>query len=618
MKRIIWDAETNGLLQELERFHCLVLRDLDSDAVISCADQPNYPSIREGLEVLANAELIVGHNIINYDLPAIKYIYPEWKHSGEVLDTLVMARYLWAHIEETDFSRVRKGTLSSTMIGRHSLAAWGQRLGVRKGSFAGTTDWVQWSPEMQKYCEQDTFVTKELYRIIMKQDPAKLPMEIEHELAAYLSQQVRNGIPFDYGKAIALYAKLSARREDLAQELRDEFGSWYARDKEFTPKRDNKKQHYTAGCKMTKIKLVEFNPASRDHIAYQLQKYGWEPTEFTPTGKPKIDETTLRGMEFPAAAKLREFLMLEKRVGQIMEGKQGWIGCAINDGKEGGLITGLHHIHAGINANGAVTHRATHSNPNLAQTPSLGAEYGEECRKLFYVPEGWKMLGADASGLELRCLAHYMAKFDDGAYGQIILNEDVHSANRDAIGLAGTEGRGIAKTFIYAFLYGAGLVKIGSILHPVASEAKQRRVGGMLKKKFLKSFPALGELLKSVTFAVKRSGTLRMPDGRLAHVRHQHAALNTLLQGSGSIICKMWIVNFNRAMTARFGPQGWDGKWAALLWVHDEIQIAVRDEIADLAAEIAVACIRDVTSQFNWRLPLDGESTLGANWAETH
>jgi DNA polymerase I len=642
LRRVVFDLETDGLLDALTRIHSLSIRDLDSDTHLSCADQPGYTHIAEGLRVLREADLVVAHNGIKFDLPAIRILHPDYQLRGTLHDTMILTRFLWAHIKESDAGRIKRGKLPGGMMGNHSLEAWGYRLGEMKGEYTdwcaknGIEDpWAQWSKEMQDYCGQDTLVTKALYLRCEAEVEARgnqQAADMEHELAHYLAAQERNGIPFDMQGAVLLQGKLAQVRESMAVALTEEFGTWYAANGQTIPKRGMRREGcvYTEGCAYTKLKLVAFNPGSRQHIARCLKdRYGWTPTEFTPSGEPKVDETTLGGLDYPPVKLLVRYLLVSKRLGQIAEGKQAWIGAASDVGAEGGAVTSRFHIHGSVTQNGAVTHRATHAWPNLAQVPAAASKdgvllygedngWGSECRELFTVPEGWVMLGADASGLELRCLAHYMAKYDGGAYGKIILEGDIHSANRDALGLEGKEGRDLAKRFIYAFLYGAGDVLLGALLEPFATEVRQRELGVELRKRFLKNLPALRLLIQSVQGKAKAQGYVLMPDGRRSYIRHQHAALNTLLQGSGAIICKQWIIEANRRAVKAFGPQGWRGQWAALLWVHDEIEWALRPAIAEEAKTLAVESIRHVTDVFNWRIPLDGDARLGRTWADVH
>jgi DNA polymerase I-like protein with 3'-5' exonuclease and polymerase domains len=410
----------------------------------------------------------------------------------------------------------------------------------------------------------------------------------------------------------------------------------------------------TEGAPYQKIKAVEFNPGSRQHIARCLiLQYGWQPTEFTPSGQPELNEKTLKGLEAPIAPALMEFLLVEKRLGQLFSGKEAWLKHMTADRALGGRITGMIHVHHEVKQCGAVTHRASHIKPNLAQVPKVGNPYGEECRELYTVPPGWVQVGVDASGLELRCLAHYMAKWDDMAYGRVILegkNEDgtdIHSVNRDALGLVGKPGRDRAKTFIYAFLYGSGDLNLGWLIgysdedmaryrkkkaawQRAGAQLQRRKIaatahniaslmkGAELRKNFLKNLPALKSLVDNVAGKVTKPGYLKMPDGRRTYIRHAHAALNSLLQAAGAIICKLWIARYADKLTARFGPQGWNGQWAALGWIHDEVQIACRPEIAEELGQILVETIREVGIELGWRCPLDGEAKVGGNWKETH
>jgi hypothetical protein len=263
-----------------------------------------------------------------------------------------------------------------------------------------------------------------------------MAIKLEHEIQWLMAKQVRNGFPFNEGKAAVLYSTLSQRRADLERELKDFFGSWEVKLTDFIPKRDNKARGYKAGVPVPRSKIVEFNPSSRDHIADRLQNlYGWKPEKFTDGGKPMVDEVVLSGLAYPPCKLLTEYLLVAKRIAQLAEGAQAWLKLV----KKG-------RIHGSINPNGAVTGRATHAYPNIAQVPSSSSPYGHECRELFEIPEGWSALvGADASGLELRCLAHFMAKWDGGAYGDVLLNGDIHTENQKAAGLP---TRNNAKTFI--------------------------------------------------------------------------------------------------------------------------------------------------------------------------
>lgn len=638
-KRVVFDVETDGLLDALTRVHSLVIQCVDTGEVLSCADQPGYWRIENGLKVLRDAEKVYGHNIITFDIPAIHKVYPHFRLSGQAMDTFVVCSYRWAHQKDLDFDLYRQGKLPPKLIGRHTLEAWGHRLGEHKGEYTawcaenGIEDpWSQWRPEMQAYCEQDVKVNTKLVAYIRGAGGlGHEAIHTEHALAFYLAQQERNGIPFDMDKAVALQATLVERREFLRAQLVAKFGViTRTKSRTFTPKVNNKTRGYVKGVPVTteKVETTEFNPGSTAHIAWALQTfYDWQPKVFTDTGIASVTDETLAGLKhIPECAMIREYLLTQKRLGMLAEGKQAWIKHARLNPR-----TGMYHIHHRCKQNDTITHRAAHASPNLAQVPSVevnkagevlwGYEggYGAESRQLFTVPEGWVMVGADASGLELRCLAHYMAAWDGGAYGDVVLNGDIHTTNQQAAGLA---TRAEAKTFIYAFLYGEGdLARGAKFLPPNATDQQKIQKGRQISQRFMKGLPALGSLVTACKKKVRKNGGpgyLVMPDGRRTYIRHEHAALNSLLQSSGAIICKRWIVEFSRRLTQRFGPQGWDGQWAALAWVHDEVQLACHPEIEAEVRSILVESIVFMTEHYGWKVALSGEAKTGRNWKETH
>jgi DNA polymerase-1 len=532
---LVYDLECNGLLEEATQIHCLVLRDLETDSVLACANQPGYAPIEDGLILLHKAEKVYGHNSVAFDLPVIQKLRPCFKLKGKHYDTFLTASMRWAHIKESDYARAKKGSLPGNLIGSHSLEAWGYRLGVKKEG-VDITDWSKWTPEMHSRCISDTAVTKALVERIRAAGVSPEAVETEHELRGYLFHQENNGWPFDFEAATKLQAKLAQRKEELAQELRSMFEPWQVSLGMFTPKRDDKKRGYVKGVAIERFKTVEFNPASRDHIASRLTAlYGWEPKEFAEKGKPKVDEIVLKGLSYPPVPKLIEYLTVDKRLGQLALGKENWLNHATKDARLGGKLTGLYHIHGRVKQNHAVTHRAAHARPNMGQVPAVYSPYGKECRSLFMVPEGWVLMGADAASLEARCLAHRMAPYDGGAFGVSVLSEkpnDFHTINAGILSIS----RDTAKTFFYAFLYGAGDEKLGKIIKPEASAEEHKRIGAAARKKFLKGLPALKKLLEAVQSKAAAKGYLRLLDGRRCYTRSQHAALNSLLQGDGAVI----------------------------------------------------------------------------------
>jgi DNA polymerase I-like protein with 3'-5' exonuclease and polymerase domains len=430
----------------------------------------------------------------------------------------------------------------------------------------------------------------------MAKNPNPASVKLEHDFAHVIRKQEAHGFHFDEVKANELLAKLQRRQAEIGVQLQESFKPWEIREP-FVPKVNNKSRGYVKGQLTYKVKEVVFNPASRDHIANRLTTiHGWVPLVHTDNGKPKVDETVLAGLDYPEASLLREYLMLDKRLGQLAVGKNAWLKMV-----KGG------RIHGQVNTNGAATGRCTHNRPNIAQTPSVGAPFGADCRALFHAPAGYDLVGADLSGLELRCLAHFMAKYDDGAYIDVVLNGDIHSVNQKAAGLP---TRNSAKTFIYGFLYGAGPAKIGSIVD--GSEKEGRK----LINKFMKATPALKQLRDAVGAAVEKNNHLAGLDGRILPVRSPHAALNTLLQGAGALLAKQATVILYQNLTAK--GYKWGEDYAQVAHVHDEVQLIARKEIAEDVGHEAVKSFQLAGDHFNFRCPITGEYKIGANWSDTH
>lgn len=620
IKRAIFDFETNGLLDAVTKVHCLVIRDLHTNKVCRYSDEPaerRDGSVLDGLthlQGLHNAGYhIGGHNVINYDIPVVEKLYPGMFtfDQDQVFDTLVMARLIWSHIKEIDAGLMKKGRLPGALFGRHSLEAWGVRLGLLKGDFAkkevaeDTDVWAVFTQEMLDYCDRDTDVTRLLMERCYAKGYSQQAIELEHRIQWVMSQMMRNGFRFNEQAAAELLVVLIAHRDRLEEKLKETFAPWVVQLPDFIPKRANKKLGYLPGVPVPRSKTVMFNPRSRDHIANRLiALYGWVPEEFTEGGKPKVDEDVMKDLKYPEAPLLCEYLMVSKRLGQLSEGDNAWLKL-VKDG----------FIYGSINPNGAVTGRATHSRPNISQTPACEnsdgpVPYGPECRGLFTVPAGWLLVGADASGLELRCLAHYMARWDRGEYGNVLLTGDIHSMNQKAAGLP---TRANAKTFIYGFLYGAGDAKIGLIVGGSAFEGKR------LKARFLKGLPALKNLKEAVVAKAKTEGFLTGLDGRLVHIRSSHSSLNTLLQSAGALVCKLWVTLVEAELKARGLVHGWHGDYALCAWSHDEVQIACRTQaVADIVKSVATSMVTKAGEIFNMRCRLDGEAKQGITWAETH
>lgn len=703
LKIRFFDLESNGLLRHqltpgkgmepVSTVHCLVVHDMEAGWYRRYRKNKTEDNIAEGLKVLQEADLIIGHNVIGYDIPVLTKLYGFEVPREKVMDTLILARLVYSNIKDLDVGIMRKGQLPGRLFGSQSLEAWGYRTGVFKDEYEGdplipdeTTrkaqKWAVWNQCMEDYCVQDVKATRALFDKLTSnthyfpQDSEDLggaiyAVKLEHQISWVMTKQERNGFPFDEAGAGLLYAELAGKRQGLLDKLVATFGTWYRPHGGVTafkhprtgvplpkyamvkyPKtgglflKDGKtlsKSPYYEGRPYTPIELVQFNPSSRDHIAKVLQENGWVPTEFTETGKPTVDEETLKDVKVgdpkaqAAVDLIAEYMLLVKRLGQIAEGDNAWL-----------RLSDQGRIHGSINPNGAITGRATHAWPNIAQVPSSGALYGPQCRALFgakHYRHVWPkavQVGTDASGLELRCLGHFMARFDNGNYIDVLLNGDIHWLNVESLGLVpkGTKRdksshehdgfRNNAKTFIYAFLYGAGDAKIGTIVGGGKEEGKR------LKKNFMEATPAIAELRTSIELALVESAKwvdgkqqvkwkrkwLKGLDGRKLHVRSPHSALNTLLQSAGALACKLWAVETVRILTEEMGLKHGTERtddFMLCAWVHDELQFVCRDpDVAKKVAEASALGMKFAGEFFGFRCTLETEAKIGDSWLECH
>jgi DNA polymerase I-like protein with 3'-5' exonuclease and polymerase domains len=574
--RIVLDIETNAAH---DKIWCVVTRNIDN-AEVKVWKHP------EGLQkYLDSCTLIIMHNGINFDGPVLKKNWKITMKKTQVCDTLVISRLFSPSIESG-----------------HSLQAWGERLGYYKAPYKKIWSWMTNKalivedikgkkvdqsnlafdePVMSAlvwYCIQDTLVTQKLYEHLTKEmshDYSQESIKLEHEVAFIIAEQERNGFRFNEAKALQLLSVLKTKLDAICVEMQSIFPA----------KVTSGRTHQTHGRPLPDI-VENFNPGSRKQIAERLIEKGWKPSKLTEKGSIIVDETTLEGIDIPEAKAIAEYLMLQKRIAQV----ESWIDAIQIDGR----------VHGQVITNGAVTGRMTHHSPNMAQVPNSGSPYGPDCRELWTVNKGYKLVGIDASGLELRMLAHYMK---DDAYTTEVVSGDIHTANQKAAGL---ETRNQAKTFIYAFLYGAGAAKIGSI---VGGSSKE---GQALITRFLRNTPGLRALREKVSRLYFQKAWLPGLDGRKLLVRSEHSALNTLLQGAGAIAMKQALVIFNK----RLRQSKIDYKFVAN--VHDEWQVEVEENRADEVGKLGVQSITDAGVVLKMRCPLSGEYRVGNNWKETH
>jgi DNA polymerase I-like protein with 3'-5' exonuclease and polymerase domains len=587
MTRVVFDIETDSL--KPSKIWCLVAKNIDSGQLYTFGPD----QIEQACDLLEKSTYLVGHNILGYDIPVLERLTGRKvvSENTKVVDTLILSRL---------FNPTRSGPNA------HALATWGapSRLNFPKIVFE---EYDRYSAEMLDYCIRDVELNLEVFKYLQKEGKgfSVKSVMLEHEVSKILERQTKQGFLIDQEKAYLLLAQLRERLGEVEENVRKIFKP-KIEEIVLTPKRkkDGNISRVAKGGRLTneeyeqavaknnlepikRYKTVEFNLGSRMQIGQYLQEFGWKPQKFTEHGRPIVDEKVLMGVKgIPEASLIAEYLLVQKRIAQV----DSWLN-AIDD-KDG-------RVHGFIKSTGAITGRMTHMKPNMAQVPNLASPYGKECRECWIVDKGNKLVGIDASGLEIRMLAHYMKDED---YRNEIINGDIHTTNQK---LAGLESRNQAKTFIYALIYGAGNKKLGQVVGGNTTD------GERLKQRFLHNLGAFKDLKKRVSEASGR-GYLKGLDGRKILIRSEYAALNTLLQSAGAVAMKEALVILDK----KIKEKGYEAEFVAN--VHDEWQIEVREDHAEEVGKAGVEAIQEAGISLGLFCPLDGEYKIGDNWSETH
>ena len=544
MTTAIVDIETDSL--NATKIHCIVARSYEGNKVKAWVGQ----ECSEFASWSQQIDTFVMHNGISFDAPVLNRLLGCNIKLNQIRDTL---------IESQLYNPIRDGG--------HSLEAWGKTLGFEKGDFH---DFSEYSPEMLEYCKRDTEVTRLVAQKLEKEGKAfkSKAYELECKVRAIVDKQQKNGFAFKLKEAMILQAQLQDELHELERKAEEDFEPNVIELK-------------------TKTKYIPFNIASRKQIAERLQAKGWKPKQMTDKGNVIINEAVLSKIDMPEAKMFNRYFLLQKRTGLI----KSWIMACEEDNRVRGKVMTLRTI----------TGRMAHAVPNMAQVPAIYSPYGRECRSLWTVDDEskYRLVGVDASGLELRCLAHYM---NDPEYTNIVLTGDVHTANQQAAGL---QTRDQAKTFIYAFLYGAGATKIGKVVGGGPKKGQQ------LITKFLNNMPALKRLREQVAMW-SINGTVPALDGRLLHIRSEHAAVNTLLQGAGAIICKQWLVHImERVIKAKLNVR-------LVASIHDEYQFEVAIPDIERFCRLTKEAMTQTTKTLKMKCELDCDYKVGKTWADTH
>ena len=593
---LVFDIETDGL--DPHKIFCISTIDVDTQ------EQKNFDvsNVCNGLAYLMQADKLIGHNIIGFDIPAIKKLYRVDLSDKKIVDTLVLSRL---------FNPVRAS---------HSLEAWGYKLGFQKIDF---DKYDEYSEEMMEYCANDVQLNLKVYEALKRESKGFTSESVNLERDTYkvITKQREHGFMLDITLAQKLLEEFEKeikltekevhktfkpridRRVIYPQHTKDGVLRKMGLDTKGKQTRltDDEYDIFDKGQSTTVVRETEepFKLGSRQQIGEYLQQFGWKPKEFTPTGQPKVDEKILNKVkDIPEATLIAKYLMLQKRIAQV----SSWLTFLPENLIENseGCVELSARVHGSVITNGTITGRMSHRDPNMAQIPSLASPYGKECRSCWTVADKFKLVGIDASGLELRMLAHYL---NDEEFTDDIINGDIHTANQKRAGL---KSRNQAKTFIYAFLYGAGDAKIGSVIGGNKAEGKR------VKQSFLANFGTLKTFRNRITREAEQNGFIKGLDGRKIFIRSAHAALNSLLQGAGAIVMKRALIIFDELIKENNLLAN------CVANVHDEWQVEVLEEEAEQLGQLGVDAIRAAGVYYNLNCPLDGEYKIGGNWSETH
>lgn len=603
-KVLVADLESDGLLDTITQTYCISCKSWPSKEEVLTCTPDNLGDFND--DFISQWDYIVFHNGIGFDHEALIRTLKVTMPKEKIIDTLVLSRLA-----------------NPSREGGHSLDAWGKRLGNHKGDF---NDWSHFSPEMLEYCLQDTDVGCDILSSVVQelQGFSQESIDLEHEVQWIISQQERNGFLLDEVKSFITLGKLLEKRVELEDQVHETFIPLPVAIRDVEPKYkkdgtlsivglkalDNPletvwkgtydigkgsliEEDKYVGC-FTLIDWPEFNLGSRQQIAARLVRAGWKPKKFTEKGNIIVDEDVLKKVKgIPEVDLIKEFMMIQKREAML----RGWMD----------KVDSKNRVHGSVNPIGTPTSRATHSSPNIGQIISNRHEWGPELRSCWIVDKGHVLIDADLAQLEQRMLAHYLARYDDGEFSNVVLNEDIHTYNQE---MAGLPTRDQAKTFGFALIYGGGDAKIGSIIGGGAKEGKK------IKETYFSQMPAFGKLYKAVTKAAER-GFLKGLDGRKIYVRSPHSALNFLLQSAGAIVSKIAIVEYQRILKEEY--ELLDGKdYKQVAWIHDAITCEVPEKYTEIVGEALVRGFRNSTDILNLRCPQDGDFHVGSNFADVH
>lgn len=626
-----FDIEADGLLEDVTQVFCvgtLVTTLADGDPgefKMYTQDGPEGSRIEDFVDFLNNWNAVIsGHNLIGYDLKVLKKLYKLEHKVFKIYDTLVMTGLVYPGdvLKQKD---LRNPKVPGTLKGKRSLEAWGWRLGYPKGEHE---DFDKLTPEMLVYCQRDVELQVKVFDFLMER---VVDGELDEALCTettffgHLSDMIEAGVQVDPEALDDLIQVLVTAQAESADKLQEFFPPIPVEERLESLADFKARQAVSKNPSRLRRKVVQkagmevFNPNSRQQIVERLQmhhKWKHKDGEVTPNGQPKVDETILSALDYPCIPELVKYLMISKKLGQVATGTENWVDHMTKDFR----------IHGYINHNGAVTSRCTHSHPNLGQVPRVGKPFGKECRKVFVPKPGWLLTGCDAKGLELRMLAHFTYPFDGGDFRKLVLEGDPHTANMEALGI---KDRDQAKTWFYAWLYGAQDGKLSKILGVSTKEAS------VMRKRFEKNVPGLQELRKSLEvqlvdnkmahyvlkwgkpeLVLHKDASILGLENRRIPCRSPHSLLNALNQHAGAILVKTATNEFHRIMLYSDLRKRED--YNMVLHVHDEFQVEHNPGHAEVVRNSATAAFISAGYILHLDCPMDGDAKTGNNWSETH
>lgn len=598
MSEVTFDIEANGFLNDATYIHCISIIDNDSPPVCYYGN-----NISAALKHINSAEKLIGHNIIGYDLPLLKKLYGFTpRDSVAIRDTYIITQMLWPDIISKDLQSKK---LPKKYWGSYGLRAFGYRLGMHKGSIE---DFSRFTQEMIDYCNQDVLITNKLWHMCLVKGASATAVELEMEFAHLAHLIQTRGIGFDTDKARELYLTVSSEKDELLQSL----GSLvpprieelrtpqYWLDPGTNVKYKKKGDASSAARKSlvrgpNKVREYPFNPMSRQQVATFLMSRGWTPSEETPTGKPKIDESVLiEIIGIPEAEEIARLYRLQKLLAMLHDGKEGWLR----------LVTDANRLHPRLRTVGTISGRTSCVRPNLQQVPSPRLTYGKECRELFTAEDGRLLCGVDAKSLEVRCFAHYLARYDSGEFADEVVVGDIHASNAKLMGCP----RPVAKNTFFALLYGASPTKIATMLDYTVDEAKDLIDGLYARRPHMKLF------MNAVRERARTCGFLSGLDGRKLLPRSPHSSVNLLIQAAGACVSKQAAINTHKTLAEHWS----DYDLGLVGFIHDEIIIDVPEDVAEAVTNVSIIAFKKTTGQFSLRCPMDGDGRIGKTWYDIH